>query len=235
MSWLFFHSLFSSIYPGPAVVFKAGCGPHVYCSTPGPSVNSVHCRLAVVDAACLVPRRRCESEEKGGSAGLNGKGTNLSLEQSHNSTGTALNDPTTQWAPHSKRERRLGRGSDAAGTRAFYSHICTSSPKGSKQIIHFRAYFPVLYCLRICDEHIIITFVGFPGRITMLGRSKNNHFVQIHTERLPQRLAKSSVQHSNPPNLLSCSSLGEKTRYRFCCWYSLILQMSLGFKMLLQK
>ena len=31
-----------------------------------------------------------------------------SLEQSHNSTGTALNDPTTQGAPHSKRERRLG-------------------------------------------------------------------------------------------------------------------------------
>ena len=32
----------------------------------------------------------------------------VSLEQSHNSTGSALNDPTTQWAPHSKRERRLG-------------------------------------------------------------------------------------------------------------------------------
>ena len=32
----------------------------------------------------------------------------FSLQQSHNSTGTALNDPTTQWSPRSKRERRLG-------------------------------------------------------------------------------------------------------------------------------
>ena len=32
----------------------------------------------------------------------------FSLQQSLNSTGMALNDPTTQWAPRSKRERRLG-------------------------------------------------------------------------------------------------------------------------------
>ena len=30
------------------------------------------------------------------------------LQQSHNSTGTALNDPTTQWALRSKRKQRLG-------------------------------------------------------------------------------------------------------------------------------
>ena len=63
---------------------------------------------------CLVPRHRGKSrEKKTGSVGLNGKGANhFSLPHSHNSMGTALNDPTTQWAPRSKRERHLGTRQD---------------------------------------------------------------------------------------------------------------------------
>ena len=46
----------------------------------------------------------------------------FSLEQSHNSTGSALNDPTTQWAPHSKRERRLGTRQDY--TTVYHCRLC---------------------------------------------------------------------------------------------------------------
>ena len=47
------------------------------------------------------PQAPLRERKKAGIAGLNGKGTNR-VAQSHNSTGTALNNPTTQWALRSK-------------------------------------------------------------------------------------------------------------------------------------
>ena len=64
-----------------------------------------------INEAASSPGTVTRAREKAGSAGLNGKGTNrlaFSLQQSVNTTGTALNDPTAQWAPRSKRKRRLG-------------------------------------------------------------------------------------------------------------------------------
>ena len=62
----------------------------------------------------------------------------LSLEQSHNSTGTALNDPTTQGAPHSKRERRLGT---RQFMRDFPDFVCMPAFSCSSiHFIHFAVY-----------------------------------------------------------------------------------------------
>ena len=57
---------------------------------------------------------RAKKTKKQGARGLMGRERiakrrrlAFSLQQSHNSRGTVLSDPTTQWAPCSKRERRL--------------------------------------------------------------------------------------------------------------------------------
>ena len=76
-------------------------------------------------------------KKKAGSAGLNGKGTNrVSLQQSHHSTGTALNDPTTQWAPRSKRERRLG--TSQSFVRTFLRSFIHSSMKNRFSYVHIK-------------------------------------------------------------------------------------------------
>ena len=97
---------------------------HVTTFHPGNRAEISHMNRRLPRPASDVPRRRCESENQQGARGLMGRERiakrrlPLSLQQSHNSTGTANNDPTTQIAPRSK--RGATPGDEAEETTKFF-------------------------------------------------------------------------------------------------------------------
>ena len=86
--------------------FTISGDPALYCTIIKGSVAWNRAFNPRYNRTASSPGAVAEAKKEEGARGLMGR--DRIAKQSHNSTGTTLNDPTTQWAPHSKRERRLG-------------------------------------------------------------------------------------------------------------------------------